>query len=381
MHRRALAAFSLGALSLCPVWSGCAEQADSAAQRAGEATGATAAASGSGGDAGSATAGSAAGGKVGSAGTTASGGGGAASAGTAPIAGTEPGAGGAGGDSPSGGAGGDGGADAGCKVPVDCDDDNPCTTEACLLGHCSHTSNTTACADDKNACTADICGAGVCTHPDNKLCECQKDADCLDDKNICTDEHCNDAKKCEHNANTLPCADDKDSCTTDVCAAKVCTHADNGSCGVGKAFTVDSFNSSADWLAAKTTPDLRAIVVTGVNATNLEGNADLWIAEADTGTIEFALASMAGLAKLRIVIRSTAADTGGMVFVGLWNGTAWVDKALSAYAAIPTVNYATIEVPTADFGQQLTDVTKLRLRFAVTGGEKTWQIDEISTAK
>lgn len=70
-----------------------------------------------------------------------------------------------------------------------------------------------------------------------------------------------------------------------------------------------------------------------------------------------------------------------MVFVGLWNGTAWSDKALSAYAAIPTGNYATIEVPTADFGQQLKDVTKLRLSLAVTGGEKTWQIDEISAAK
>ena len=90
---------------------------------------------------------------------------------------------------------------------------------------------------------------------------------------------------------------------------------------------------------------------------------------------------MVGLSKLRIVIRSTAANTGAMVFVGLWNGAAWSDKALSAYAAIPTGNYATIEVPTADFGQQLDNVTKLRLRFAVTGGEKTWQIDEIAAAK
>ena len=379
MHRRLLAALSLGALGLFPVWSGCAEQVDSQAQRSGEAAGATAAVSGSGGDAAGTTSGSAAGGKPGGAGSSATGGGGVSTGGVAPAAGSGPTAAGAGGDTASGGAGGEG-ADLGCKVAADCDDVNPCTTEACLIGHCSHTSNTTACADDKDPCTADICAVGLCTHSDNKLCECKKDADCPDDKNVCTDDHCT-ANKCEHLANTAPC-DDKDACTTDTCANKACaTHVDNGSCGVGKAFTVDSFNSSADWLAAMTTPDLRAIVVTGVNSTNLEGNADLWIAEADTGTIEFALASMVGLAKVRIVIRSTLANTGGMVFVGLWNGTAWSDKALSAYAAIPVANYATIEVPTADFGQQLADVTKLRLRFAVTGGEKTWQIDEISATK
>jgi hypothetical protein len=379
MHRRVLAALSLGALSVCPVWSGCAEQLDSEAQRSSEATGATAAVSGSGGETAGTTAGIATGGKLGTAGSTANGGGVSGSGGTAAVAGNGPGAADGGAATAGGGAGGEGG-ESGCKVAADCDDGNPCTTEDCLIGHCSKTSNTTACADDKDPCTADICAVGLCTHPDNKLCECKKDADCADDKNVCTDDHCT-ANKCEHLANTAPC-DDKDTCTTDTCANKACsTHVDNGSCGVGKAFTVDSFNSSADWLAATTTPDLRAIVVTGVNSTNLEGNADLWIAEADTGTIEFALASMVGLAKVRVVIRSTVANTGGMVFVGLWNGTAWSDKALSAYAAIPVGNYATIEVPTADFGQQLADVTKLRLRFAVTGGEKTWQIDELSAAK
>ncbi len=376
MHQRHLAGLCLAALSLFPVWSGCAEQTDQV-QRSAGATGATAGTSGSGGDAGSI----AAGGKSGGAGTSTTGGGGApTNAGTASTAGSEPGA--AGAATGMSGAGGDGGAggDSGCKVPADCDDTNPCTTDNCLIGHCSYTSNTTACADDNDPCTADICAVGLCTHPDNKLCECKLDAQC-DDKNVCTDDHCNSSHKCENLANTAPC-DDKDACTTDTCANKLCaTHVDNGSCGVGKAFTVDSFNSSADWLAAVTTPDLRAIVVSGINSTNLEGNADLWIAEADTGTIDFALASMVGLAKVRIVIRSTVANTGGMVFVGLWNGTAWSDKALSAYAAIPVGGYATIEVPTADFGQQLADVTKLRLRFAVTGGEKTWQIDEIAAAK
>lgn len=381
MRARLLSGLFLGVFGTSPLWSGCAEQANDGALQSSAATGATAGTVGSSSEtAGTASAGSAAGGKAGGAAVAGqSGTGGTTSAGGSTT--TAAGAGGAAAGDGAGGAGGEGGGpDAGCKTNPDCDDQNPCTTDTCQLQHCSYTSNTTACADDGDPCTADICAVGACTHPDNKTCACKLDAQC-DDKNVCTDDHCTAAHQCEHTNNTAACADDGMSCTMDVCAAGNCTHKDNGGCGVGTPFTVDSFNSSADWLALKTTPDQRAIVVTGVNATNLEGNADLWIAEADTGSIEFALASMLGLGKLRIVIRSTTANTGGMVFVGLWNGTAWSDKALSAYAAIPTGNYATIEVPTADFGQQLAQVTKLRLRFAVTGGEKTWQIDEISAAK
>ena len=381
MRTRLLSSLFLGALGVLPVWSGCAEQADDGALQSNAATGATAGTGGSGGaTAGSADAGTSA---LPKAGTTSVGGhsgsGGMAAGGSAT---SDAGAGGVPSDGGSGAAGGEGGAgsDGGCKTNPDCDDKNPCTTDTCQLQHCSYTSNTTACADDGDPCTADVCAVGACTHPDNKTCACKTSAQC-DDKNLCTDDHCTAAHQCEHSNNTAACADDGMSCTQDVCAGGACTHKDNGGCGVGTAFTVDSFNSSADWLALKTSPDQRAIVVTGVNATNREGNANLWIAEADTGTIEFGIESMVGLSKLRIAIRSTTANTGGMVFLGVWNGTAWSDKALSAYAAIPVGNYATIEVPTADFGQQLGNVTKLRLRFAVTGGEKTWQIDEIAAAK
>lgn len=373
MRHRILAGLFLGAVSLCPVWSGCAEQADSGAARASDVSGDSA---GTG----------AAGAEASTGGSVSGGGGVSASGGTLPLAGTTT-AGGtapaaAGGEPGSAGEAGAGGSapQGECQVMLDCDDGNPCTTDACQFHHCSYTTNTTACADDQDPCTADICAVGVCTHPDNATCACKLDADC-DDKNVCTDDHCNASHQCEHPNNTAACADDNSSCTTDVCAAGACSHKDNGSCGVGTPFTVDSFNSSADWLAAKTTPDQRAIVVGGINATNLEGNADLWIAEADTGTIEFGVASLVGLGKVRIVIRSAQADTGGMVFLGLWNGSAWSDKALAGYAAIPVGSYATIELPTADFGQALADVTKLRLRFAVTGGEKNWQIDEISLAK
>jgi len=53
----------------------------------------------------------------------------------------------------------------GCTTSVQCDDGNPCTTDACQSGICTHTPkpNGTAC-NDGNACTqTDFCQAGVCT--------------------------------------------------------------------------------------------------------------------------------------------------------------------------------------------------------------------------
>ena len=48
---------------------------------------------------------------------------------------------------------------------VPCDDQNPCTSDACnpVTGHCAHVYNTAEC-DDGNACSfADHCGNGVCS--------------------------------------------------------------------------------------------------------------------------------------------------------------------------------------------------------------------------
>jgi len=64
--------------------------------------------------------------------------------------------------------------------PADCDDGNPCTTDSCLLKHCSYTANTTP-ALTTQSLTADVCAGGSCTHPDNQTCECQRTSNC-DDK-------------------------------------------------------------------------------------------------------------------------------------------------------------------------------------------------------
>jgi hypothetical protein len=64
------------------------------------------------------------------------------------------------------------GGTSGCTTNAQCDDANPCTNDACTVttGVCTHTNNTANCADDGSACTNDVCAAGVCTHPQNGSC-------------------------------------------------------------------------------------------------------------------------------------------------------------------------------------------------------------------
>ncbi len=79
-------------------------------------------------------------------------------------------------------------ATAGCKVDKDCDDFDPCTTDACAAGACKHT------------------GTGAC---------CKADSDC-DDFDACTTDKCT-SSGCGHTAKT--CNDGLD-CTTDSCDSK-----------------------------------------------------------------------------------------------------------------------------------------------------------------
>ncbi len=139
------------------------------------------------------------------------------------------------------------------QTPVDCDDNNPCTTDSCdpATGACSHeavdcSGQNTECAtytcnatdgqcmpmfsdvacDDDNDCTADTCEAGTCMNtatPDEPCSfgECTG-ADC--ETNLCDGEPtCNEAGECVQEA--VNC-DDNDPCTDDVCdpASGACSH-------------------------------------------------------------------------------------------------------------------------------------------------------------
>ena len=75
-----------------------------------------------------------------------------------------------------------------------CDDDNPCTDDACNPATgCVFTNNAAAC-DDGNACTTgDVCGGGVCSPGGPANC---------DDGICCTIDSCIPATGCIHTANT-----------------------------------------------------------------------------------------------------------------------------------------------------------------------------------
>lgn len=161
---------------------------------------------------------------------------------------------GAGGSPDAGGtmnAAGAGGQEAGCSGPQDCDDQNPCTDDACNAaicehtantgpcqddqdectddvcadGKCEHPSNTAPCEDDNDDCTSDLCSGGFCTHPANNQCQCQDARDC-DDSNPCSNDSCVD-NLCVYADNALTCSDDENPCTNDVCVSGVCEHLDN----------------------------------------------------------------------------------------------------------------------------------------------------------
>ncbi|MBM4344898.1 MAG: N-acetylmuramoyl-L-alanine amidase [Deltaproteobacteria bacterium] len=132
-----------------------------------------------------------------------------------------------------------------CKAGalVQCNDNNPCTTDACKAGACLHVPSQAGC-DDGDPCTGgDSCATGACKGTP-KLCNdanpCTSDAcvsgacvfgplaDACDDGNACTD---NDS--CVNLAcvgNPLQCDDGKP-CTTDACKDGACTH--TGGAAVG----------------------------------------------------------------------------------------------------------------------------------------------------
>jgi|GEM_PF-2004257 len=90
---------------------------------------------------------------------------------------------------------------------LDCDDQNPCTTDKCFSDTgCDHAPNSEPC-DDLDACTlGDVCDSGAC-QPGTQVLDC-------DDGNPCTNDGCDPALGCIHSDNAESC-DDRNNCTTD----------------------------------------------------------------------------------------------------------------------------------------------------------------------
>jgi hypothetical protein len=131
-------------------------------------------------------------------------------------------------------------------APIDCNDGNDCTTDACDPEHgtCSYADipNGTTC-DDGNSCTSDdACAAGTCVGGFARSCDdgnacttdsCNPVTGCVytddtsacDDGNVCTTDSCDPATGCHNTGNTNAC-DDGNGCTTgDICGGGACNGA------------------------------------------------------------------------------------------------------------------------------------------------------------
>lgn len=87
-----------------------------------------------------------------------------------------------------------------CRLHADCDDNDPCTVDACADGCCVNTAECLSNAEcnDRDPCTTDVCDQGCCAF----LSACNVDAEC-DDANPCTVDVCSDGC-CDNTAMLCP---------------------------------------------------------------------------------------------------------------------------------------------------------------------------------
>ena len=125
--------------------------------------------------------------------------------------------------------------DGACRggLPVDCDDQEACTSDSCVPATgCVHEPVDGPC-DDGNACSiGDACFLGAC-QPGSQTLDCR-------DGNDCTDDVCEPSAGCVFVPNTNPC-DDFDACTSgDRCLGGACMGGTATSCDDGNDCTDDA---------------------------------------------------------------------------------------------------------------------------------------------
>ena len=118
-----------------------------------------------------------------------------------------------------------------CDKPADCDDKNPCTTNACVGGKCAFGANSAPCDDGKKCTLGDTCDGGACAAGPAPNC---------DDGQICTADTCDEGTgACAHKPLTTTC-DDGDPCTlSDVCKAGKCAAGTTKDCSDSQPCTDD----------------------------------------------------------------------------------------------------------------------------------------------
>ncbi len=116
--------------------------------------------------------------------------------------------------------------------PTPCGDNNPCTEDKCdKVAGCLYPNVAvgTKC-DDGNACTlADSCTEAACA---GKAIVCN-------DNNPCTDDACDIATGCTYTNNENPCTDNDECTNGDVCASAACKSGVTKNCDDGNTCTFD----------------------------------------------------------------------------------------------------------------------------------------------
>ncbi len=117
--------------------------------------------------------------------------------------------------------------------PVDCNDANPCTSDACKDGQCAHLPQSATCSDGDACTVGDSCANSVCLPGQVTAC---------DDGSICSTDSCAPASGCSHAPKAGDC-DDGDICTVnDSCKDGACQSGLN-ICDDGNPCTKDSCKS------------------------------------------------------------------------------------------------------------------------------------------
>lgn len=122
---------------------------------------------------------------------------------------------------------------------ADCDDKNPCTTDACDgKGGCKHVSNTGPCDADGSECTLDQCKDGACAPGPSKIC--------VDDGNPCTDDVCVAGVGCgKAKADGGVCVDGAGFCAIGACLAGKCQGGVTNGCDDKNICTKDACDATS----------------------------------------------------------------------------------------------------------------------------------------
>ncbi len=141
-----------------------------------------------------------------------------------------------------------------CMSELDCDDDNFCTQDICVVSQCQHPHwpNSTQC-DDKNSCTSnDACLDGICTGTGR---------DCSGFDAVCVRGVCNPASgECEaqEEEDQTPCEDGLFCSEADVCLAGVCVAGGERDCDDEEPCTQDVCNENERACKSTWEPKLNA---------------------------------------------------------------------------------------------------------------------------